>query len=346
MRKRKLENGFIKATNRNVNVQSLITKISDAHCLKNAPDSYVKGFVTSAQNIYSLKEIESILQEKFFIPDDSRFNLDTYLQNAAELSVQNHLKRSMGVNRFERDKQVNPPKDVDAHYEVGSTRVSLEVKCAVEQKIPYESFVLKNVGRVPNHLKTFTDLKDAIESPSSNNRLELAKNKDNTMKDFLMSANEKFSSNSSFDDLNVLFVACGYIGNVQEWRHYLCGGEGLFTGESFHPSNAYQSVDVVLLSNLKYLHSEARQFHDWTLENAFLLPCVNPHGRRSLVSESVNKELGVFNHHLKRFAKYTPEPIRSDTPDYLMEQMKLGHYVVKCLEDPERIRYFPVKPTN
>jgi hypothetical protein len=99
-----------------------------------------------------------------------------------------------------------------------------------------------------------------------------------------------------------------------------------------------------MLSNLKYLHSEARQFHDWALQNAFLLPCVNPRGRRSLVSESIGNGLSVFNHHLTRFAKYTPDPLSLDTPDYVMEQVKVNHYVARHLGEPERIRYFPVMP--
>jgi hypothetical protein len=325
-------------------LHSLIARLSNAHCLKEAPDSYVSGFIAAAQNVYSAGRIETVLQEKFFIPNDAQFDLDTYLHYAAELSVQNHLRRSTGAENFEIDRQVNPPKDVDAYYEIRGTHVSLEVKCANEQMPSPQSLVVKTVGRVLDHRKTFDKLKSGIENPRSGHTLELAKNKDNTMRDFLVNAQTKFSPDSGFDDLNVLLVACGYAGNVQDWWQYLYGSEELFTAESFHPPSEYRLVDVVLLSNLKYLHTDARQFHDWTLQNAFLLPCLNRHKRQSLSLMSIENGLSVFNHHLTRFAKYTPVPLSSTTPDYFMDQMKVGHYIFNHLEEAERDRYFPVKP--
>src|SRR5258708_19819991 len=86
------------------------------------------------------------------------------------------------------EKQVNPPRNVDAYYEVGPTRVSLEVKCAVEVQPSQESLVLKTAGRVPNHMETFFELKGMIETPPSDKKLELAKNKDNTIKNFFVLA--------------------------------------------------------------------------------------------------------------------------------------------------------------
>ena len=187
-------------------------------------------------------------------------------------------------------------------------------------------------------------LKGVFENPGSWHKLELAKNKDNTMKDFLVSANEKFRPDSGVDDLNVLLVACGDRGDVQRWWHYLYAPEGLFTSKPFHPPEEYQLVDVVLLTNLKYLHEDAPQFHDWTLRDAFILPCINSHRLRSLRPDSIEKGLSVFDHHLTRFAKYAPVP-RADFPDRAMDQVKVIHYVGH-LDKSERDRFFPVKPKN
>ncbi len=327
-------------------ILTAISALSDKHILAKAPSVYAEGFAKAAVAVYPNKELSRILQEKFFFRSASTFDADAYFQSAAELSVQNHVRLDLRTKNVAIEKQVHPPKDVDAYYEITTTRVALEVKCPVELQPSKESLILKTAGRVPHHMKTFTDLKGIIESPRSDKRLELAKNKDNTMKDFLVSANEKFSPVAGVDDLNVLFVACGGCGNVQEWWHYLYGGEGLFTAESFHPPAEYRLVDVVLLSNLKYLHSDARDVHDWTLQNAFLLPCVNPHGRTSAVSDSIQSGLSVFNHHMARFAKYTPEPVSINTPDYIMDQVKVNHYVARHLEESERARYFPVKPNK
>ena len=122
-------------------LRSLIAKVSKAHCLRDAPDFYVNGFIAAAQNVYPAEQIERVLQQKFFVPDDALFDLDSYLQSAAELSVQNHLRRSARAKSFSIKKRVNPPKDVDAYYEVDGTRVSLEVKCPVEAQPPEESIL-------------------------------------------------------------------------------------------------------------------------------------------------------------------------------------------------------------
>jgi hypothetical protein len=102
-------------------------------------------------------------------------------------------------------------------------------------------------------------------------------------------------------------------------------------------------VDLVLLTNLKYCHCEAQQYHDWTLENTFVLPCLNPKRRQSATAESILKGLRIFNHHLKRFADYTPHSDDPNVPDEILQKVKLNSYVAEHLPEAERTRYFPVK---
>jgi hypothetical protein len=170
------------------------------------------------------------------------------------------------------------------------------------------------------------------------NSVVLAKNKDNTLKDFLVSAHGKFSPSSCVDDLNVLLVACGGPESIQDWHNYLYGNSGLFTAEPFHRTpQDYGLVDVVMLSSLRYCHSHAQQLHDWTLRNVFLLPCVNPHRRTSAVSESIAGGLSVFDHHLKKFNTFKPV-------SEVGENLKVLHYVRWELQEQERARYFPTLP--
>ena len=326
-------------------ILAAVSLLSGKHGLRRAAKAYVQHFAEAAVRVYPQSDLAEILQQKFFIPADEKFNSETYFQSAAELSVQNHLRLNEHASCVALEKQVNPPKDVDVYYEVGAKRVSLEVKCP-ETQSSQDSFSLKTAGRIPDHLEKFNEIKELFDNPASGQILDLAKNDDNKLKDYLISANGKFSPDSGVDDLNVLLVACGACADIQEWWHYLYGGEGLFTAESFHPAHEYQLVDVVLLSNLKYLHSEAHDSHNWTLQNAFLLPFVNPHRRSSALSDSVHGGLRVFNHHLERFARYTPEPLNSNTSDDVMEQVKVNHYVVRHLEMSERTRYFPVWPNK
>jgi len=330
-------------------VSWIIKQLTGTHCLRTAPESYIQSFIEAVQFVYPGQQVGNVLQRKFFIPDDSKFTLDKFLQSAAELSVQNHLKRTAVVQNFAIEKKVNPPKDVDAYYEIGATRVSLEVKCPEEQLPSADSFVVKSAGRVRNFSATADILHRVFKDSKAGHRLETAKNKDNTLRDFLVSGNSKFYPQSGVDDLNILLVACGNEGNIQDWWHYLHGGNGLFTGSSFHPSEDFSLVDVVLLTNLKYFHSQARDFHDWSMNDVFILPCRNPHGRNSLTSESLVNGLSAFNHHLSRFAKCQPKWNRNDRkaldPD-IFGILKVAHYIVDELSPAERMRYFPVKPNG
>ena len=318
-----------------LNVLSLVSKLSPKHVLCKAPQVYTSSFAAAVNRVYPPDQVEKILRERFFIPDDSNFRLDVYLQSAAELSIQNHLKIEKRAKCFEINKPVNPPKDVDAYYEVGATRVSLEVKCPEEVELSPETYTMTTVGRVSNyqdHQERFRELKNVFDSPIQS--LMHTKNKDNTLKSFLVESHNKLSPSSSVDDLNVLFVACGNCGNVQDWYSYLYGGEGLFTSQSFYPTVEYKLVDVVVVSNLKYSHIHAQESHDWTLRNVFLLPFVNPHGRASAVSESIVGGLSVFEHHMNRFIGFNPA-------DEKGQILKVIHYCAKELKKEERESYFP-----
>lgn len=322
-------------------ILEIISKLSDRHVLKGAPAGYATGFAEAVLRVYPAKDLKKILQDKFFIPNDTAFNLDTYCQSASELSIQNHLVLDQRLQKVAIEKQVNPPKDVDAYYEIGSTRVSLEVKCAVEQSPPESALIYKTAGRVPGHVKSFDNLKEVVGERDPDKKVFQGKNKDNTMKDFLLSAHSKFSSKPGFEDLNILFVACGDYFNVQEWWFYLFLNNGLFTKNSFYPPSEFGRVDLVILSNLKYCHAVARASHNWRLDDVFLLPALNPNRRKSALSATMFEGINIFSHHLKSYSEYVP---RDDDPDANREialLVKVNSYVVDGLAYGDRERYFP-----
>ncbi len=324
-------------------ILTAISQLSGKHVLKNAPMSYKQGFAEAALRVYPANVRAKLLQDKFCIPNDATFKPDTFLQSASELSVQNHLIKEQRAKNVAIEKQVNPPKDVDAYYEVGATKVSLEVKCAVEAVTSANSLVVKMAGRVPNYQASFQDLKGKIESAHPTKLVELGKNKDNTLKDFLVSAHSKFNPQSGCDDVNILLVACGYYFKIQDWYFYMFENDGLFTANSFHPPEEFALVDLVVLTNLKYCHTAAQKFHDWTLKDAFILPFLNPRRRNTALSESIVRGLEVFNHHLKRYNEFTPTSVDPSVPDYVHNSIKVNSYVAEKLDVTERDRYFPVK---
>ncbi len=236
-------------------------KLSADHPLS-AGGTYQLNFISAAENVYPARNMEKILQEKFFIPNDSGFKLERYLQSAAELSVQNDLKRNTSLRNFEIEKKVNPPKNVEAYYEIRGKKISLEVKCPEEEKPNPESLVIASVGRVPGFFEKAAAMQNIFSNSPLGHIVETDPNKDNRMKDSLISANAKFSPTSAEDHLNILFVACGDSASITHWWHTLEGSHELFTDQSYCPPDKFKMVDLVILSNLKYLHTEARQYHN------------------------------------------------------------------------------------
>lgn len=143
-----------------------------------------------------------------------------------------------------------------------------------------------------------------------------------------------------------MLVAGGYYFNLQEWHHYMFENKGLFTPESFHQSSTFDLVDLVILTNLKYCHSHAQQFHDWTLRDVFVLPVLNPRRRATALSQSIVRGLEVFDHHMKRFNAFTPVSHDPSVPDFVLNAVKLNTYVGQELKPAERNRYFPVELTK
>ena len=190
-------------------------------------------------------------------------------------------------------------------------------------------------------MELFNELKSQLEGAESDKSLELGKNKDNTLKDFLISAQAKFAPHSGVDDLNLLFIACDDYFNMQHWYFYLFGGQGLFTKATFHPPADFNLVDVVVLSNLKYCHDRGKEFHDRTLKNVFILPILNPNRRCSALSESILKGLNVFDHHLKKFGAYVPSENDPGAPREIANYIRLSSYVVDGMSPEDRKRYFP-----
>jgi hypothetical protein len=329
-------------------LRALVSRIDENHALKRGGAAYLDGFFSAFSAVYDQKKWGDVLQNKFFVPDQSRYTDQAFYESACELSVANHVRKHP-VTQFAVDKRVNPQskKNVDVWFRVSSTEVAVEVKCPVEPQTDRVEgngmqLLLKTAGRIPDHTHQLLDLKKKIEATGAA-KVAFGKNKDLTLKDCLLSANAKFSPTSSVDNLNVLFLACGFVGNIGDWYLNLYGHEGLFTDQGFYPSSDFSLVDVVMLSNLRYWHQHVAERHDWTLRDVFLLPRINPHGRSSRMSETTRIGLSIFDHHLDRFHSFTASTDDPNVPDYVLDALKPGHYVNEGLSPAERDRYFPVK---
>lgn len=104
---------------------------------------------------------------------------------------------------------------------------------------------------------------------------------------------------------------------------------------------AHDRVNVVVLSNLRYFHTDARAYHDWTLKNVFLLPVVNPYASGRPTGDTRRIGLSIFEHHLKEFTAYRPPCADPRVDREALEATKVGAYVHGSLSDPDYARFFP-----
>jgi hypothetical protein len=329
-------------------IRVIVSKASGDHLLGKSQPAYVDGFISAFEAVYTDRRREEVLQHKFFLPDESHYSDDAYYQSASELSVANHI-RLQHPRHFEVDKNVNTNRqtDVDVHFRTGPTTIDVEVKCPVEPANPKVDetgkpvLLLHSAGRRPDFPAQLLKLQSDINS-SPGATAVIGKKKDNTSRDFLVHAHQKFSPLSSADDLNVLFIAGGSWGHMGDSYMHLYADGGFFTAYSFHPTTDFELVDVVVLSNLRYCHQHVRDADDWTLKNVLMIPRLNPHGRVSRSSDAIDRGLSVFEHHLRRFNSFTEVPEDIHIPENMLLYMKLHHYVNKELTREEKLRYFPV----
>jgi hypothetical protein len=329
-------------------ILSMVGRLSDTHFLKRMPEQYVIDFATAAVHVYEPAKIQITLQRRFYLPDDRAYKEDAYLQSASELSVANYIKAKQ-VPDFKINKRVNPnnKKDVDVYYRIGSTNVSLEVKCPFEEEqAPLPVITALPAGRLRGYDQTLEKFTNVLGAGSSSKILK-GKNRDNRMKDALVSAHGKFRSDPELDDLNILFFSCGNYYRMSEWHGYLFGSAGLFTRESFHPPETYLNVDLVILSNLKYRHQFAPNFPAWSLDDVLLIPIRNPLGRRNVFSKTVDEGLSIFNHYRKEFlAGRIVTSGTEEIQDLVDSHTKVTRFVFKHLSDEQQKRFFPITPIN
>ena len=334
-------------TDTKAKVQATVKNASSKHILGRSSPEYSSGFVEAFCRVYGEENWQQALQQKFFLPNETSFDDQRFFQGACELSVANHI-RLRAVTDFEVDKNVNPTNDtdVDMFFRRGAA-IAVEVKCPVEPRptIPPTAnssvMLVRTAGRIPAYPAGVDEFVSLVNASGAMPAV-VGKNKDATLKDFLISANNKFNPESGVDDLNILFLGCGDWADMANYYTYLYGNDELFTTQSFHPNAEFRLVDVVILSSLRYRHEHVRDGDDWTLRNVFLLPRLNPHGRNSRTQYALDRGLSVFDNHRKRFDAFEDVPDDPNATADMMKILRLQHYSYQVLSAAEKARYFPV----
>ncbi|NQD81038.1 hypothetical protein HP436_12725 [Pseudomonas sp. CrR14] len=197
---------------------------------------YATGLVTALNYLaphLSPSERENLCFKKLGLKDD-KINEVTYMQSAVELTVCAHFARFF-LDGFVYEEKVNPPKDVDCSVRVGGYKYNIEVKCADYSKKhaidESPGFKIGALGRMLDFDGVATNLKDLFFS--GGHVLVRQRHMDNNLKDFLVSAHEKFSPQNQNTELNVLVVGCDDPMDMQKWHSYLYGVQGLFTQKPY-----------------------------------------------------------------------------------------------------------------
>lgn len=272
-------------------INSLMATTSDENPLKKSfltNTKYYKEFLAGVSDIrrsINGKELDDLLRNKMQLGRRD-FKPEAYLQAATELSVILKIY-SIPHTKFKYEKPVTPTskKNPECTINSGKFIINCEAKCPVlpENDMTGNSdqntLVIRSAGRFDNFFQQANDIQSLLESGGKKPKLVVAKNKDNTMKDFLKSAHEKFSDLRNEDELNVLFVSLNDANTIQDWCNYLYEPQGLFTDQTFEISSNYSRVDVVVITNLLFRHRNPELINGsaWSLDESFNLLFLNPY---------------------------------------------------------------------
>ena len=203
-------------------------------------------------------------------------------------------------------------------FRFGDYKFNVEVKCANSKKKHAvddgEGFKTGVHGRLSDFKYLSENLTEAFASVGS--LLSEQRHMDINLKDFLLSADGKFSAVTSDKELNVLVVACDDAMDMQKWYSYLHGPQGLFTPESYVDASGYNKVDMVLLTNLYHRHKDLalknKLVGHWELNQAFSILCHNPKSLKP--NKTFHMFSGTVQHYNDQLHSHVVE---GDAPDFI-----------------------------
>jgi hypothetical protein len=166
---------------------------------------------------------------------------------------------------------------------------------------------------------------------------------DNKLKDYLMDAHGKFPDASREGEYNVLVVGCDDPLDIMQWEGYLIGSQGLFTDQSYAPTDEYSNVDMVVLTNLYHRHKAVEEKDKltahWWFGESFSLLYKNPRSTKpDSMAQAFAKTLQFYNNDLVQYR------MAGDAPERDLQSLAIPHFVGKVLLAKGRYLFQPGKP--
>lgn len=284
------------------------------------------------------------LKQKFQLHQGS-FSLKPFIQAATETTIVRYFLKNF-PNSFKYEPKLNNKKNVECQISSGDFTFNIEVKTpdyTEKEKIDDSpGFKISATGRFDNFNEVSNMLKVPIESSDTKERdsqeIHISRRMDNNLKDYLLSANEKFPEISTEKHINILFVCCGDPDDMQDFENYLHDIRGFFTRESYVDHNLYSNVDCVVLTNLYYNHSP--RFNrmsevSWDFAKSFNLIYSNPF-RRLVKIEGLAQLLSMFPNWTTEYINYFNQIAKKEP--ILILPMK--RFVYEVLAEKRKEYYF------
>lgn len=294
-----------------------INSIIDNHKFKHAiwhgrenNNRYYTDFCELAYDFYvklSESEFNNFLKKSRL---DKNIDLSQYLQFASEVTIVDYIIRNFS-NSFKNEPKYNKKKNPECSFSYNGRIINMEIKCPdyKDRKMKENTDGIKIIAndRLPNK-ETYDKIKKTISNSfPEDNALISYERMDNKLKDFLLSANEKFPE-SKDKYFNILVIALETIPDMDEWYSYLFAKEGAFTHESFI-KNDYSHVDAVMLTNVAYGHQCDKvdlNRNLWHFENYCSLIFMDPRKECDfeLTDYCAKYVLELFGGHTRNFLAY------------------------------------------
>lgn len=217
---------------------------------------YQNSFIDAFKNVNS-----DYIEEKLL----ARFSdKDQFLQSLMETIVYRHFCRKGFSLSFDQLLNKKNKKDVDIVARKNNIALNIEVKCPTTEEKNEKNIVLRQVHRYYNSKEDNVYFSDSMEKlqnkinfnlnqRNSEKQMKIGKMQDNKLKDYLLSANSKFSL-SNANELNVLFL-CLTTNEFMLFLEYMINTDtGLFSGNSYVDPNDFEKIDCFVLSNIKSGH--------------------------------------------------------------------------------------------
>lgn len=293
----------------------IISVIENSKCLHPIIMAKIKGNRYWDDFLAVNEDYKKILSEREYADFLKKSKLDCkiseaqYLQFASEATIVDYVIRN--YSNFKNEPKYNQKKNPECSFEYEGRTVNIEVKCPdLFKRMEQENFGGIKVfagERFPDK-DSFIQVKQFIESNIKNGeRIQNVDRLDNKLKDYLISANEKFPI-SDLSNFNILVIAVDIVQDMDEWYSYLFGDNGAFTDKTYIVED-YDNVDAVMLTNVQHGHMADDvdlSTNCWKLENYSSLLLLNPQKQlcNRLGEYYEGKALDLFGGTTRSFLKY------------------------------------------